>query len=162
MKNIMQQLFKGTMVLVTLFLVLNFRTSVNQMPNELVGNWETKSIPITFRTKIRWMKYSFTKSNTILNLKINADNTVSGSIGNAKFKNVKMTKNKGNSAVNGISYIIACGALDQICDEDSPELKTIELWLIPMKEKGILKAEIRLIEGWDTFPMGKAIFYLQK
>lgn len=158
----MQQLVKGTMVLMTLFLVLNFRTSVNQTPNELVGNWETKSTPITFRTKIRWMKYSFAKSNTILNLKINADNTVSGSIGNAKFKNVKMTKNKGNSAVNGISYIIACGALDQICDEDSPELKTIELWLIPMKEKGILKAEIRLIEGWDTFPMGEAIFYLQK
>ncbi len=158
----MQQLAKGTMVLVTLFLVLNFKTSVNQTSNELVGNWETKSTPITFRTKIRWMKYSFTKSNTILNLKINADNTVSGSIGNATFKNVKMTKNKGNSAVNGISYIIACGALGKICNEDSPELKTIELWIIPMREKGVLRAEIRLIEGWDTFPMGEATFYLQK
>lgn len=162
MKNKIQQLTKGMLVLAAIFLLLNFKCHINQIAGELAGNWETKSTPITLRTKIRWMKYSFTKATVSLTLKINADNTVSGSIGNAAFKNVKMTKNKGNSSVNGIAYIIACGPLGKICDEDTSGLKTIELWLMPVKEKGIVNAEIRLIEGWDTFPMGEAQFYRVK
>lgn len=162
MKTQIKYMAKGVLVLVTLFLVTNCKTNLNQTPNELIGNWETQNTPITFRTKIRWMKYHFIKSNTLLVLHVNANKTVSGSIGNAKFNDAQVFKNKVASSISGISFIIRCGEIGQINDEDSPNLKTIELWVKPIQEKRMFTAEIRLIDGWDTFPMGEATFYLKQ
>ncbi len=151
----------GNLVLVAFLLLLNINCNSQEIPKDLEGNWETESTNINIRTKIRWMKYSFNSAIITLNLKINADNSVSGSIGEAKFSNATILKNKGNPSITGIAYIIPCGLVGQICKEDTTGLKKIELWIKPIKVKGIMSAEIRLKAGWDTFPMGEAIFYLR-
>jgi hypothetical protein len=161
MKKRIQKMASGNLLLVAFLLLLNFQCNAQEIPKDLTGNWETESTKITIRTKIRWMKYSFTPAKITLNLNIDANNSVSGTIGEAKFSNATILKNKGNPSITGIAYIIPCGLIGQICKEDTTGLKKLELWIKPTKVKGIMSAEIRLIAGWDTFPMGEAVFYLR-
>jgi hypothetical protein len=161
MKKQIQKMTKGALVLVAVFLTITLSCNSQVPQNDLIGSWETGSTKITLREKTGWMKYKFTSANIKLTLKINPDNSVNGQIGNVSFKDATLTKNKGNSSSTGISYIVSCGLLDHICAEDITGPKKIELWLMPTKNNGVLQAEIRLIDGWDTFPMGEAQFNLK-
>lgn len=161
MKKRIQKMASSNLLLVAFLLLLNLQCNAQEAPKDLKGNWETESTNITIRTKIRWMKYSFTPAKIELNLKIDANNSVSGTIGEAKFSNATILKNKGNPSITGIAYIIQCGLVGKICKEDTSGSKNIELWIKPTNIKGIMSAEIRLIVGWDTFPMGEAVFYLR-
>ena len=160
MKKTIKKMASGNLLLVAFLLLLNLQCNAQEIPKDLKGKWETESTNITIRTKIRWMKYCFTPAKITLNLNIDANNSVSGTIGEAKFNNATILKNKENPSITGIAYIIPCGLIGQICKEDTSGSKTIELWIKPTKVKGAMMAEIRLIVGWDTFPMGEAIFYL--
>ncbi len=158
----MKKLTKLMGIILALLLFVNCKNSINQSDIEIKGNWEAQNTDITFRTKIRWMKYHFTKSKTNLTLQINNNQTISGSIGNVTFKDAKIDKNKTSASVGGITYIVKCGIIGPINNDDPTSNKEIELWLKPISQGGILNAEIRLIDGWDTFPMGEAAFILKK
>jgi hypothetical protein len=164
MKNqIQKKAYACGMLMVVVFLLLSSQKlcAQNSVISEYVGAWVAPNTAVTFRTKVRWLKFSFVKSNVNLSLILEANHKASGSIGDAKFFGVDVKENKGSSSVNGITYIISCGELSQICEADSKQHKRIELWLKPTNEKGIFKAEIRLIDGLDTFPMGEAMFKLK-
>lgn len=165
MKNQIQKIAKASCLLMLgCFSLFSTKDLSAQPPvkSDYVGAWTAPNTSITFRTKVRWLKYNFVKSHVNISLIIEANNKASGSIGDAKFFGVEVKKNKGTSSENGIAYIVSCGELGKICDADSVQLKHIELWLKPTKEKGQFNAEIRLIDGWDTFPMGEAKFYLKE
>lgn len=158
----MKKITKLMGVILALLFFVNCKNTINQQQAEITGNWEAQNTNITFRTKVRWMKYHFTKSKTNLTLQINTNQTISGSIGNVTFKDAKIDKNKTSASVGGIAYIVKCGIIGAINIDDSTSNKEIELWLKPITKTGILIAEIRLIDGWDTFPMGEAQFISKK
>ena len=146
-------------ILIAFLMLFNFNCNSQEIKKNLIGNWETENTKISIRTKIKWMKYKFNSANIKLTLKINSDNSVNGSIGDVKINQPTILKNKGKSSKTGIAYIIPCGIIGQICKEDTSALKTLELWIKPQSNEDVLIAEIRLKNGWDTFPMGEAIFY---
>ncbi len=157
----MKKITKLIGIILTLLFYVNCKNTINQQHVEITGNWEAQNTNITFRTKVRWMKYHFTKSKTNLTLQINTNRTANGSIGNIIFKDAKIEKNKVSPSVSGIAYIVKCGIIGPINKDDSVTKKEIELWLKPITKTGILIAEIRLIDGWDTFPMGEAQFIIK-
>ena len=164
MKNQIRKIAKSIYLLILVcFFLFSAKDLKAQNPihSDYVGAWIAPYTAITIRTKVRWMKYNFAMGNVNLSLIIEANNKASGSIGEAKFFGVEVKKNKGSSSDNGIAYIVSCGELSKICEADSNQLKYIELWLKPTREKGQFNAEIRLIDGWDTFPMGEAKFKLK-
>lgn len=165
MKNQIQKIAKASCILLlacfSLFCAKELRAQT-PVQSDYVGAWIAPNTAITFRTKVRWLKYNFVKSHVNLSLIIEANNKASGSIGDAKFFGVDVKKNKGASSENGIAYIVSCGELSKICEADSNQSKRLELWLKSTKEKGKFNAEIRLIDGWDIFPMGEAKFTLNE
>lgn len=128
-----------------------------QIPNEMINLWKTDSTKITVREKVKFMNYKFTTKKLIVKLNIKSEHDISGSIGDANFQKATINKNKGNPKINGIEYIIHCGKLDKLFSSDPTKIKTIEIWVKPTTKKGMMTAEIRLIDEWDTFPMGEII-----
>jgi hypothetical protein len=141
-----------------LLVLFSFQCSDTHLPKDYMGNWHTNATKVTVRTKIKWMKYQFTSENIPLSLSLTNTETASGKIGMASFENAKITANKGNSSVTGISYIIHCGKLNKLFESDNSGEKTLEIWLKPKKNSQTLEAELRLRDGWDTFPMADCSF----
>lgn len=134
------------------------KTKSQNIPKALAGVWKTDSTKLTMRQKIKFMKYKFTYDKVIVTLNIASKNNITGTIGGAEFNNACYKKNKGNPDVNGIAYIIDCGKIGKISGKDPTGLKKIELWIKPIIHSGTMNAEIRLRDGWDTFPMGELLF----
>ncbi len=156
MKNISLVILKLFFLLI--ILILPLQCSTQQFPIDYIGEWKTDSTKITVRKKIKFLKYQFKSSNITASLSIDKNQQISGKIGLAKFYNASIIKNSGDPNVNGISYIIQCGIMGSIFEGDSSKEKNIELWIKPITQKGVVNAEIRLKEGWDTFPMGEFTF----
>jgi len=156
------KLTRKTMLMMVITFSCVIKTNAQVIPNEYLGVWKTESTNIIVRKKLKFMKYEFVSKKVIITLNMGSKNNISGTIGEAIFNNATIKKNKGNPDVNGIAYIIQCGTISKIFNDDSTGNKKIELWLKPINQSGKMKAEIRLREDWDTFPMGEGLFTLIK
>ena len=67
----------------------------------------------------------------------NADKTVSGHIGFAKFEHAILRYNQGIVPVSwsGIIHIVSCGELGKFFEDDPLETKRIEIWVCPIKKR---------------------------
>jgi len=130
------------------------------IPTELVGDWKSDRCRIVVRNEPKLMKFEFTPDSAIVELSIRADKTVSGFIGSASFENGRIRKNKGNSSVTGIAYIIECGKIGKIFNRDPLDYKEVELWISPIED--VMKAELRFTEGMAVFPMGEIVLTKKK
>ena len=122
------------------------------VPPELVGTWESGTIPITVRTRSAEKEWIFTTDSAMISITIHADQRVTGSIGSTTFENGTIRKNRGNPETTGCSEVIECGTIGTIFESDPLDPKEVELWLAPMKE-GVIDTELRYTTGWNQFPM---------
>lgn len=127
------------------------------IPAEMIGSWESGTIPVTVRTHSLKTGFVFTSDTAVITFTINIDNTASGSIGSAQFVNVGIRKNGGNPDITGVAYNIECGSIGKIFDKDPLDEKEVELWLGPVKNNTI-DAELRYTQGLAYFPMAGGIF----
>lgn len=162
MKKTISKLTRKAMLIMVITFSCLIKTNGQVIPNEYLGVWETDSTSITVRKKLKFLKYEFATNKVIITLYMGSKNNISGTIGEAIFNNAIIKKNKGNPDVNGIAYIIQCGTISKIFNVDNTGNKKIELWLNPINQSGKMKAEIRLRDGWDTFPMGEGLFTMIK
>jgi hypothetical protein len=91
-------------------------------------------------------------------VEINGNKTASGSIGLATFNNAKIRKNPGLPLMTGVSYIIECGRIGKIFENDPLISKEVEIWLGPVSENRTFEAELRYTEGLAVFPMAGLLF----
>ena len=130
-----------------------------KLPSEYVGTWKSTGSIITVRTGSLRSGYQFTSDVVKVSFKINADKTVSGSIGNTDFPDGSLRKNWGlPPSVTGVSYIIKCGTIGKIFPRDPLGSKEVEIWLSPLKNDLQLKAELRFTENMAAFPMAGIVF----
>lgn len=122
------------------------------LPDEYVGSWSTSETPVIVRTYKFGDGFTFTRDKAIVSININKNKTASGSIGHATFENAVIKKNKVNTDLSGISYIIDCGKIGEIFTGDPLEKKEVQIWLMPAN-KDSLEAELRYTDGWAVFPM---------
>ncbi|MCX6275651.1 MAG: hypothetical protein NTV09_10645 [Bacteroidetes bacterium] len=126
-----------------------------EVPSAYVGQWNTGEQKITVRTHPKG-GYQFTSDSARLTIEINGDKKVSGRIGLAEFDQGILERNTGNPDITGVAYIIKCGRIGKIFENDPLETKEVEIWLSPVEEK--MKAELRFTEGMAVFPMGELTF----
>jgi len=122
----------------------------NKISSQYVGIWESSFTNINVRSKTGFFKWKFISGSVKIILQINDDNFASGKIGNSEFKSASIKKNRGI----GISYIIDCGEVGKLFENDPEEKKSLQLWLIPINENDTLRAELRLSSS-DKYPMGE-------
>ena len=128
------------------------------VPEELIGEWQTEESKITVRIKPKGEKFQFIHGSGIISLTINKDKSVSGSIGDAIFKEGELIKNGGNPNVTGVAYIVKCGRVGKIFSEDPLDAKHVQIWMgIPDSK---IDCELRYTEGMAHFPMSG--FMLEK
>ena len=147
--------FKKYRSIIWLFVItLLFLSSCTKwiIPPELVGQWESEKQKVSVRTRPEKHNYVFTPGTAALTLIINDNKTASGTIGSAIFENAKIKKNRGNPDITGIEFIVKCGTIGKIFDDDPLENKEVQLWLTPVKDNQ-MEAELRYTEGWAYFPM---------
>ncbi|MBS4056342.1 MAG: hypothetical protein KGZ82_03375 [Bacteroidales bacterium] len=149
------QWITGIFVLITIVLLSACSSSKWSVPENLVGQWKSQSTKITVRTEPQWMKFQFIADTVEISFTIDSNKEVSGSIGQARFATGQLRRNKGNPAVTGVAYIIECGNIGKIFDDDPLENKEVELWLGP--SGNYIEAELRFTEGWAVFPMGNLL-----
>lgn len=149
------QWITGIFVLITLFLFNACSSPKWSVPENLVGQWKSQRTKITVRTKPQWMKFQFIADTVEISFTINSNKEVSGSIGQARFAEGQVHRNSGNPAVTGVAYIIECGSIGKIFDNDPLKNKEVELWLGP--SRNYIEAELRYTEGWAAFPMGSVL-----
>jgi hypothetical protein len=70
------------------------------VPPELAGQWETGKTKVTVRSESGIMKFHFISGSASIKIRINADKSVSGSVGTAVFETGKLKHNQGNSDKN--------------------------------------------------------------
>ena len=128
------------------------------VPAEYQGKWQTAKTRITVRTKTDLTKFHFTSDSASVMVEIHGNKTASGSIGLAGFRNVKIRKNPGLPLKTGVSYIIECGKIGKIFENDPLISKEVEIWLGPVSENRTFEAELRYTEGWAVFPMAGLLF----
>ena len=125
------------------------------VPDNMVGSWMDSVVKITVRTEPRWMKFEFTKDTASILMNVSKEGMVSGHIGQAKFEG-KCRKNSGNPEKTGIAYIVKCGRIGKIFDQDPLDDKEVEIWLSPVR--GQMGGELRFTEGGAKFPMAGMVF----
>jgi hypothetical protein len=128
------------------------------VPVEYIGQWETSKEKITVRTKLKHDPYRFISDSAIVKIKINDDKTVSGTIGLASFENAKLRKNGSLPWETGVEYIIECGSIGKIFNNDPLDQKEVEIWFGPLNSDGNSDSELRYTEGAAQFPMARLIF----
>lgn len=151
----------GLGAIAALTFVLSFDLPDQRVSAILIGQWHSDATNIAVREKMGFMKYKFVREEVVVQLEIINDSTAQGSIGNATFSGARMKRNEGNPDRNGIATIIKCGPMDALFTSDNTGTKMIELWIKPQHNTDELIAEIRLIDGWDTFPMGECVMKRQ-
>jgi hypothetical protein len=128
------------------------------VPPEYVGQWETNKERITVRTKFKNEPFRFFPDSAYVKIQINDDKTVSGFIGLAEFRNAKLKKNANWLPWDtGIEFIIECGSIGKIFENDPLNSKEVELWLSPLKGN-IIDGELRYTQGGAQFPMAGVLF----
>lgn len=147
-------LYFGILILLILFLHSCEKISI---PTELAGNWKTGKHKITVRTVSDKGGFQFTSDSAAIKLSIDVDNIASGLIGSATFENARIKINGGNPDKTGVAYIVKCGRIGKIFDNDPLDNKEVEIWLGPIR-RNIIDAELRYMEGWAHFPMAGLIF----
>jgi len=145
-------LFISITILVSSWLLTSCAT--NNLPDAYVGHWSATNKKITVRTVTNGMKFEFTTDTASISLTLNQNNTASGTIGNAKFENATIIKNRGlPPSITGVAYIIKCGKIGKIFNEDPLDNKEVELWLSPITPDSLLNTELRYTSGLSVFPM---------
>ena len=144
---------------ISIILLLGTMTSCGtvkwEVPSAYVGKWNTGEQKITVRTHPKG-EYQFTADSARLSLEIRDDRKVSGRIGLAEFQDGLLERNTGNPNITGVAYIVKCGRIGKIFENDPLESKEVEIWLSPVQEK--MQAELRYTEGLAVFPMGELTF----
>jgi len=125
------------------------------LPPELVGEWKSDKILITVRTKVE-KEWVFTTDTAYINITINSDHSVSGTIGAASFEDGVIKKNRGNPETTGCTQVIKCGSIGTIFPDDPLSNKDVQLWLAPM-EGNRIDTELRYTQGMAQFPMAGMI-----
>jgi hypothetical protein len=145
--------------LISSWLLVSCNTSKWSIQPEYIGKWQASKSKITVRTEEKWMKFEFMNDSAEVNMEINADKTVSGFIGMAKFENGRLKENPGflPASTTGVIYIVECGSIGKIFPNDPLNKKEVELWFSPLKGN-TLEAELRLTEGGSKFPMAGLFF----
>ena len=162
MKNLLGFLGLSTVCTNFLFATLLGMSSCTNwiVPPEYIGQWETNNENITVRTKVKSEPYCFTSDYAIVKIEINADKTVSGQIGLAEFTNARLEKNYGLPWVKVVSpkYIIKCGSIGKIFDDDHLDQKEVEIWFAPIDTNNISKSHLLYTQGGAQFPMAQLLF----
>lgn len=136
-------------IFITILLFVSCNSCKWNMPTEMIGRWHATSTKITVRTEPKLMHFKFVSEKAEVNIEIGNNKYVNGNIGKARFEGGVIEKNYGlPPSVTGIAYIIRCGKIGKIFNNDPLESKNIEIWLSPIKN-GIMEAELRC----DKFPM---------
>ena len=156
MKNQFDATNRMTLCLFVLVFILLNSCGKWSVPAEVVGQWESSNVKITVRTKPDKGKFEFTSDSASIIIRINSDNTISGSIGDAVFENGIIKKNWGNPERTGLAFIIKCGSIGKIFENDPIDNKEVELWLSPLKKN--IDAELRYTQSGSHFPMAGMIF----
>ncbi len=128
------------------------------VPAEYQGKWQAAKTRITVRSKSDLTTFHFTSDSAAVVVEIHGNKTASGTIGLAVFSNVKIRKNPGLPLNTGVSYIIECGRIGKIFENDPLISKEVEIWLGPVTENRTIEAELRYTEGWAVFPMAGLSF----
>ncbi len=145
----MKIFIKIGIIIITILLFVSCNCCNWNIPNEMIGSWHAKSTKITVRTEPQLMHFKFVSEKADVNIEIRNNRYVNGNIGMAKFEGGVIEKNYGlPPSVTGIAYIIRCGKIGTIFNNDPLESKNVEIWLSPIKN-GIIEAELRC----DKFPM---------
>lgn len=127
------------------------------VPSEYIGQWETNKERITVRTKFKNEPFRFFPDSAYVKIQINDDKTVNGNIGLAEFTNARLKKNATLPWETGIEYIIECGSIGKIFENDPLDSKEVEIWLSPLKGN-IINGELRYTQGGAQFPMAGLLF----
>ena len=155
--NNKRSIFIGILVLIS-SIQYSCNYNINQwtVPQELIGTWKSDKIKVTVRSEPKWMKFKFTPDSASISITINKDKTATGSVGLAEFKNGKIRLNLENCENLCISYIIECGSIGKIFNNDPLENKEVEIWLGPLNTT--IDSELRFTEGIAHFPMAGMLF----
>lgn len=131
-----------------------------QMIEQMSGHWyslQSKNA-VTVRTHDQ-NGFHFFKDSVAIELIFNQDHTVSGKIGNCTFKEKDTKYNFGilPPSKTGIEWIVTCGKLGSLFENDPDPNKEIELWISPEKSDHTREVEIRMTTKGSHFPMGGVI-----
>jgi hypothetical protein len=143
-------------ILLTSFLFSCCRSNWD-VPSDYVGQWETSKENITVRTKFKNEPFRFTADSASVTINIQADKTVSGTIGLAEFTHARLKKNATLPWETGVEYIIECGSIGKIFHGDPLDHKEVEIWLAPINSEGMSNSELRYTEGMTHFPMARLL-----
>lgn len=157
---LIMRFIKTAIILSLSFLLLSCGITSDKftVPKELLGKWQSKKNKLTVRTEPKWMKFNFISDTTTIEITINYDKSAKGKIGNSFFENGKILKNNGDPEKTKVAYIIKCKTYGNYFEKDPLTSKTVEIWLAPINEQGIMEAELRYTEGGAKFPMGDLKF----
>lgn len=151
-------MLKVSLCVTVLFLISLFSCSVKkQSIVPMSGHWhslQSKNL-ITVRTHDH-QGFHFVKDSIAIELIFNQDHTVSGKIGNSTFKEKATKHNFGilPPSKTGIEWIVTCGKLGSLFENDPDPNKEIELWISPEKSDHTREVEIRMTTKGSHFPMG--------
>jgi hypothetical protein len=136
---------------IIVFGVFNLSCSNWKVPIELTGKWISQQ-DIVLRIK-KDGKYEFSKHFETVLIQINADATITGSIGNAQLENCKIVKNRGKlgrSLNLKTDYRIIGKLKGKINSFDNQEVRSVSM---PFNvENNIMEGSIFESSGFDIFP----------
>jgi len=154
------RIIKANIILSSCLLLLSCGITSDKfvVPEVLSGKWQSVKNKLTVRTEPKWMKFNFISDTINVEITINTDKSARGKIGNSFFENGKVFKNNGDPQKTKVAYIIKCKTYGNYFEKDPLTSKTIEIWLAPINEQGIMEAELRYTENGSKFPMGDLKF----
>ena len=130
-----------------------------QKPNlsrsNLVGTWSCKE-KVTVRYKIGFLKYQFVTApdSVEVNFSIDENGKFSGTVGNSKFKNCVVKKNRGaiGRKINRFTDYVVRGKLEgKIFSDDISKQKFISFPFNLTDKK--LSGSVFHLKGFDLYPM---------
>jgi len=161
MMNLKSKLFFSDIwlcFLAALFFSSSCSSSKWIVPPEYIGEWETGMGKITVRTKLKHEPFHYTSGIAAARIRMNNDKTVTGQIGLAEFTNARLKRNPGLPWETGVEYIIECGRIGKIFENDPLDLKEVEIWFSPINLQGGSNSSLRYTEGLAQFPMARLLF----
>lgn len=154
------KIIKANIILAFCLLLLSCGITSDKfvVPEVLSGKWQSVKNKLTVRTESKWMKFNFISDTINVEITINSDKSAKGKIGSSFFKNGKVFKNNGDPQKTKVAYIIKCKTYGNYFEKDPLTSKSVEIWLAPINEQGIMEAELRYTENGSKFPMGDLKF----
>lgn len=140
--------------LVSLLILTACGSESVSLTEKIKGTWISEDQKITIRSKVENSEDLIYSDTLDIQFEILKDNTSKGSIGNQSFSNGKIKSNKGLPPhLTGVAYIIECGTIGKLFSDDPIEKKNVEIWISPLTSDNIMKAELRLTDGLEDYPM---------